>query len=135
MAAKKKIVKKVISTREHEIEIEILDWLNQQPECMASKYECMGVYDPAKKIFRKPGKFVIGVDIVFQWKRRSDAYAVPGWIEVKKPGARTAPERLRMQKAFIAKVRRYGAIGFFANDLEEVQRQLNYFDKTGSTIV
>ena len=137
--AKKKVIATsstdVRAKREHDIEIQILDWLNQQPQCMAVKYECMGVYDPTKKIFRKPGKFVQGVDIMFMWKRLALPYAVPGWIEVKKPGGRTNPERLAIQTAFIAKVRRYGGIGFFASDIDEVRRHLEYFDKNGSTIV
>lgn len=132
----KKIEEQVVEVvREHEIEMQILDWLNRQPQCMAVKYESMGVYDPTKKVFRKPGKFVQGVDIVGQWKKRGLPYAVPLWIEVKKPKAKTSPERLKMQKSFIEKVRRYGGIAFFANSIEEVRHQLEYFDKTGSVIV
>lgn len=103
---------------EKDIEKQILHYLEFLPGCFAWKNNTTGVFDPQKKVFRKPqNKFAInGVsDILGIYKGRFLA------IEVKKPSNKLRPEH---QIQFINNVIKNGGIAFFATSVEEVREKL-----------
>jgi penicillin-binding protein-related factor A (putative recombinase) len=111
-------------TTEKTIEGEILDWINRSPHGFAFKINTVGIYDEKIKSFRTPSKFTLKgtADILGIWAGK------PLAIEVKKVGGRISDE----QKAFVKKYRERGGIAFFAFNLEDVQKHLNYFDMNGA---
>lgn len=112
---------------EKEIETSILHWLNQQQGCFAFKVNTIGVFDEEIGAYRKTSKFVLKgtADIIGIWKTK------PLAIEVKNKNGRLSQE----QKAFINKYIELGGIAFKVSSLEEVQRNLEYFDKNGRVIL
>lgn len=113
---KKKAVK-TITAREKDIEKSILIYLNACPDCFAWKNNSTGVFDPTKKVFRKPkNPFLInGVsDIIGVYKGR------PLFIEVKVPGKEESGLS-ENQKAFLKQVTRMGALAFVASSVEQVK--------------
>lgn len=105
--------------REKLIEKSILIYLSTIPECFAWKNNSTGVYDPVKKVFRRPiSPFLInGVsDIIGIYKRH------PLYIEVKAPGKEK--DVSVNQKVFLTKVAQMGAIAFVASSVEQVESEL-----------
>ena len=97
---------------EKEIENQILSFL-AVIGIMAWKNQSVGVYDPTKKIYRKPNNrhHIKGVsDILGLCAGRFLA------IEVKSDKGRVSPE----QRVFLARVNNEGGIGFVARSLEQV---------------
>lgn len=113
------------------IESKIIEWVDAHPQGFAFKVNTVGIFDPVKRVHRKPSKWIKKgtADVIGMWKDKFLA------IEVKKPGARTDPKRLADQKKFLQEVRDRGGIAFIADSLEEVIKRLEYFDKTGMQIV
>jgi hypothetical protein len=112
-------------TSEKEIEHQILDWINRQEHCFAWKINNVGVWDEARKCYRKPNSpFIInGVsDIVGAY--RGFIFC----IEVKKPGGKRSDE----QKAFIKKIQTIGGFACFSESLIEAQAFKAEMEKTVS---
>ena len=103
---------------ENDIVNTILTYLNYLPNCFAWKNQNIGVYDPAKKLFRKLGKFQFkGIsDIIGIYKGR------PLFIEVKTP--KNKNNLTVHQKQFLNKVKDHGAIAFVACSLTDVKENL-----------
>jgi penicillin-binding protein-related factor A (putative recombinase) len=103
---------------EKEIETSILQYLEHLPGCFAWKSNTVGVFDPAKRVYRKSkNKFAInGVsDILGIYHGRFLA------IEVKRPSNKERPEH---QVQFIQNILKQGGIAFFATSVEEVKEKL-----------
>lgn len=108
---------------EKEIEKNILEYLYWLPDCFAWKNNTTGVYDPIKKIFRKPkSKFLInGVsDIIGVYKGR------PLFLEVKTP--KTRKRLTEAQQGFLLRTRELGAISAVVTSIEDVQNALKGCD-------
>ena len=103
------------SPTEKEIENAILDYLSYLPGCYW-KNNSVGVYDPIKKVHRKPGKYhrngvsdILGIDSTGRFVA----------IEVK-----TARGRLsENQRNFLDDINRCGGIGFVARSVCDVRRE------------
>lgn len=101
---------------EKEIENAILDYLTILPGCYW-KNNSVGVYDPVKKVHRKPGKHhrngtsdILGID--------SNGRFIA--IEVK-----TAKGRLsENQKIFIDDINKHGGLAFVARSVDDVREAL-----------
>lgn len=123
----KKIFMEETEMTEKEIETSILDWINQQPKCFAFKINTIGVYDENIEAYRKTSKFVLKgtSDIIGIWKGK------PLAVEVKSKTGRLSQE----QKAFINRYIDLGGIAFKVSSLEEVVRNLEYYDKNGRVVL
>ena len=110
---------------EKEIQNSILDWLQLQPHCLAWPTASVGLYDPIKKIHRRPAKhFRRGLsDVIGIWR------GAPLAIEVKTRLGRATHE----QKLFIHEFVEQGGIGFIARSLEDVINALNFSDDSRGT--
>lgn len=97
---------------EKQIETQILQWLNAQPDIFAFKVNTVGIFDPVKKIYRKnKNPFLIKgtSDILGSFKGRFFA------IEVK----RSHREKLsEAQLSFLSQVSRHGGIAVRTNSLD-----------------
>jgi penicillin-binding protein-related factor A (putative recombinase) len=103
--------------KEKEIEKQILDWLETHSHCMAWKNDTVGIFDPVKKIYRKPpkkGKRKGVSDILGIWNGK------PLAIEVKSKTGRLRPD----QKEFLAEFEQKGGIAFMARSLDDAIRHL-----------
>jgi hypothetical protein len=100
--------------REGQIEIEILSWLNKQPDCMAFKINQSGYHDGTAWRKRTNGSLLGVADILGIWKQR------PLAIEVKSESGRVSAH----QERFIENYKKHGGIAFVARSLEDVIRQL-----------
>jgi hypothetical protein len=101
---------------EKQIENAILDYLALLPGCYW-KNNTVGVYDPIKRVHRKPGKHhrngvsdILGVD-------GSGRFIA---IEVKTPKGRVSDN----QKLFIEDINRCGGKAFVARSVDDVRREL-----------
>lgn len=101
---------------EKEIENAILDYLAFLPGCYW-KNNTVGVYDPIKKVHRKPGKHhrngvsdILGVD-------GSGRFIA---IEVKTVKGRVSEN----QKLFLEDINKHGGLGFVARSVDDVRRGL-----------
>ena len=101
---------------EKEIENAILDYLALLPGCYW-KNNTVGVYDPIKKVHRKPGKHhrngvsdILGVD-------SSGRFIA---IEVKTLKGRVSEN----QKLFLEDINKHGGLGFVARSVDDVRREL-----------
>lgn len=100
---------------EKQIENAILDYLSYLPGCYW-KNNSVGVYDVARKVHRKPGKYfrpgvsdILGIDNTGRFIA----------IEVK-----TAKGRLsENQKLFLEDVNKNGGLGFVARSIECVKKE------------
>ena len=101
---------------EKQIENTILDFLSHLPGCYW-KNNSVGVYDPIKKVHRKPGKYHRnGVSDILGFDNTGKFIA----IEVK-----TAKGRLSQnQKLFLEDVNRNGGVGFVARSVDDVRKEL-----------
>ncbi len=104
---------------EKEIENQILHFLSLQKDVYAFKIQKTGIFDPTKKIFRRPNN-------KFHIKGISDiigiAYGKMIAIEVKSKKGRPSPE----QTAFIERIQSYGGIAFIARSVEDVVSVLSH---------
>jgi hypothetical protein len=104
---------------EKAIETQILEYLDYLPGCFAWKNNNTGIFDPTKKVFRKPkGRFLInGIsDIIGMYKGKAL------FIEVKTP--KTIKRVSVDQKEFLRRVGELGAIALVASSIEDVQNAL-----------
>lgn len=107
-----------LTLSEKEIENSILEWLNHQANCKAWKNQSVGVFDPYKRVFRKPnGKYrAKGTsDILGIWAGRMLC------IEVKSAKGRLSED----QNQFLHEMADLGAICIVARSLSCV---VNVFD-------
>ena len=101
---------------EKDIENQILNFLNKLG-IFAWKNQSVGIYDPVKKIYRKPNNrfHLKGVsDIIGTIQGRMLA------IEVKTEKGVISPE----QRIFIARINEEGGIAFVARSVDQVAREL-----------
>jgi penicillin-binding protein-related factor A (putative recombinase) len=104
---------------EKELETAILSYLNYLPGCFAWKNNSTGIYDPVKKVFRKPKNIyaINGVaDVLGSYRGKLLA------IEVKLP---TNKKRNPEQTLFLKRVIDSGGIAFYATSLDEVKEKLS----------
>ena len=101
---------------EKQIENAILEYLSYLPGTYW-KTNNIGVYDVARKVHRKPGKYfrrgvadIIGIDGTGKLVA----------IEVKTKKGRVSPS----QKEFLEDINKYGGIGFVARSVDDVRREL-----------
>jgi len=108
-----------MSTPEGDVKNSILEWLSFQPNCFVWPNASVGVFDPVRKIYRKPrSKYHMnGVsDILGIWNGK------PLAIEVKRQkGGVVSPE----QKLFIERFNKHGGIAFVARSWQEVKSHLH----------
>jgi len=110
------------TTPEKAIQNAILDWLAAH-RCLAWPTASVGLFDPTKKVYRRPGKhFRPGVsDILGIWL---------GWplaIEVKAPRGKPT----EAQERFLDDFRKAGGIGFVARSIDDVERELARWGTAG----
>lgn len=108
MIKKKKPIFKV---SEKNIENAILHALSLLPGCKVWKNQSVGIFDPKKKIFRRPSKYQInGVsDILGIYKGRMIC------LEVKSKTGKLSPH----QKAFLDEMKALGAISACVKSVDE----------------
>ena len=106
---------------EKQIERAILDHLNTWAGCFAWKNQSTAVWDPKKRLFRKPSKYQIsGVsDIICL---TSNGIAV--FIEVKSKKGRISKD----QELFLDKIEDHNGFAFVARSVDEV---IDYFKRHG----
>jgi len=102
----------MLAPSEKEIQNAILDYLATRADVMAWPTASVGLWDPTKRTYRRPGKhFLRGVaDIIGIAAGQFLA------IEVKTPKGRVSPE----QDAFLSEIRRRGGIAFVARSVDDV---------------
>ena len=101
---------------EKQIENSILDFLSYLPGCYW-KNNSVGVYDPIKKVHRKPGKYHRnGVSDILGFDNTGKFIA----IEVKTSKGRLSQN----QKLFLEDVNRNGGVGFVARSVDDVRKEL-----------
>jgi hypothetical protein len=101
--------------KERDIEIQILTWVNQQPEAFLFKINQSGFFDGKAWRKRNNGSLNGVSDCLGIWKTK------PLAIEVKKPGEKPSRE----QTAFMNHYIKMGGIAFCATSLEEVKSALS----------
>ena len=101
---------------EKEIENAILDYLTLLPGTYF-KNNTVGIYDPIKKVHRKPGKHhrngvsdILGIDANGRFVA----------IEVKTPSGKVSDN----QKLFIEDINKHGGIAFVARSVDDVRERL-----------
>lgn len=102
-----------LTQSEKEIENAILAWLNHQQRCKAWKNQSIGVFDPYKRVFRKPnGKYRAkgSSDIIGIWNERMLC------IEVKTNTGKVSED----QKTFLQDMADLGAICIIARSVNDV---------------
>ena len=103
---------------EKEIENSILDYLQTQ-DGFFWKNQSVGIYDPIKKTFRRPGKFhVNGVADILGLIPPSGKLVA---IEVKRRKGKTT----KAQDDFLQVVSDNGGESFVARSIEDVEEKLN----------
>lgn len=118
-----------IRTKEIDLVRACLDWLGLH-RVKAWRMNNTGVYDPAKKVFRRfhglPGVSDI-LGVLPQTVRLADGSAVTFGnflaVEVKKPGEKLRPD----QDAFLTDLRALGGVGLCVHSLRELEEQLRPF--------
>lgn len=121
------------STSELEVQTEILDWLNKEPDLFAWRYSSTGVWDAQQKKFRKKAGFDIkGVSDVLGLRFPSGVMFA---IEVKKPHSTLSAVSME-QRAFITKIRKMGGYATWVTSLGEAKEFIREFrlatDREGS---
>lgn len=101
--------------RERDIEIEILKWLNKQPEAFAFKVNQSGYHDGTGWRKRNNGSLRGVSDIIGIWKER------PLAIEVKSKTGRPTKEQIFFLNHFASK----GGLVLVARSLDDVKRFLS----------
>ena len=111
-----------IELNEKQIETQILAWLNLLPDTFAFKINTVGVYDSARKIYRKnQNKFVIRgtADILGINKGRFLAIEVKTPITLKR-WLRSPTESDLRQRGFLQAIAERGGIAGCVGSLDEV---------------
>lgn len=103
-------------TPEQLVKNTIMSWLNAQPQCFVFPVHTVGIYDPIKKIYRRPHKHhVNGVSDIIGIYR-----GVPLAIEVKSAKGRVSEE----QNKFLTRWHDEGGIAIIARSIDDVQTGL-----------
>ena len=98
---------------ESAIQKDILDFLNRQKDCFAFRVNNVGIFDPIKKIYRRPGKFAVrGMADVIGCLRGKIFV-----IEVKTPKGIVS----EYQTAFLTKVVRCGGYAAVCRSLSDAE--------------
>lgn len=123
---------------EKSIENEILAYLERIPVCFAWKNQSVGIFDPIKKIYRRPNnRFHIkgtsdvigsynGKVIAIEVKKPQEhKYILKNWELLRKYlGNDKKKMHYREQIEFIEKINQTGGLGFFASSVEDVANAL-----------
>lgn len=115
-----------MSTPEGDVKNAILEWLSFQPRCFVWPNASVGVFDPVRKVYRKPNSkyHINGVsDILGIWNGR------PLAIEVKRKkgprGGLNGSVVSEDQEKFIKKFNAHGGIAFVAHSWQEAKTLLH----------
>lgn len=106
---------------EKQIENDILQWLNLQPDIVAWKNNSMGVFDPVKGVFRKPVNPYLrnGVsDILGVFRRRGLGIFLALEVKTEKTRNNASVEQIY----FIQDVVKYGGIASIVWNIDQVER-------------
>jgi len=107
---------------EKEIENAILDYLTLLPG-VYWKNNTVGVYDPVKKVHRKPGKHHRnGVSDILGLDANGRFIA----IEVKTKKGRISDN----QKLFLEDINKHGGLGFIARSVDDVREKITGCDRS-----
>ena len=113
------MLKKIgITKNEKQIENEILEYLSHRDDVVCWKNENVGIYDPAKRIYRKPwSKFKPkGISDIIGFVCGSGKAI---FIEVKAPKGRLTQD----QEDFLRNANEAGCISFLARSIEHVEQE------------